>query len=177
MKKNPTIFLCGLLLASCVVPNTAGWPDSIPQQQLFINAYNADKENQNRQLQTEYLQWTLSFYQGNPVYQSGWQDIQGYIIEAPASQSGEQLDDQLIRLGVAIGSEWAKHNDIRRINTRLLSLWGSTIQLAPDFTKQQQLIEVIAEDVNQLLNGSLARQDIMASRYAEILGVELFGCF
>ena len=166
-----------LFLASCIGPNLEDWPDSIPQTQVFIVAYDADEENQGRQSETEYLEWVLSFYQGNLAYQSGWQDIQGYVYEAPAPEAEQELLEQLSLLGIAIGSEWSKHNDVRQIDTRMLSLWGSTIQLAPDFDTQKQTVEVIATDIVLLLNGSLSKQDILEERYADILGLDLFGGF
>jgi hypothetical protein len=52
-----------------------------------------------------------------------------------------------------------------------------TIQLAPDFETQKQTIEVIATDIDLLLRGSLRKQDIREKRYADILGLELFGDF
>ena len=166
-----------LFLVSCIGPNLEDWPDSIPQTQVFIVAYDADEENQGRQSETEYLEWVLSFYQGNLAYQSGWQDIQGYVYEAPAREAEQALLEQLSLLGIAIGSEWSKHNDVRQIDTRMLSLWGSTIQLAPDFDTQKQTVEVIAIDIDLLLSGSLSKQDILEERYADILGLELFGDF
>ena len=166
-----------LFLASCIGPNLEDWPDSIPQTQVFIVAYDADEENQGRQSETEYLEWVLSFYQGNLAYQSGWQDIQGYVYEAPAPEAEQELLEQLSLLGIAIGSEWSKHNDVRQIDTRMLSLWGSTIQLAPDFDTQKQTVEVIATDIVLLLIGSLSKQDILEERYADILGLDLFGGF
>lgn len=166
-----------LFLASCIGPNLEDWPDSIPQTQVFIVAYDADEENQGRQSETEYLEWVLSFYQGNLAYQSGWQDIQGYVYAAPAPEAEQELLEQLSLLGIAIGSEWSKHNDVRQIDTRMLSLWGSTIQLAPDFDTQKQTVEVIAIDIDLLLSGSLSKQDILEERYADILGLELFGDF
>ncbi len=166
-----------LFLASCIGPNLENWPDTIPQKQIFIITYDADEENQDRQSKTEYLEWVLSFYQGNLAYQSGWQDIQGYVYEAPAPEAEQELLEQLNLLGIAIGSEWSKHNDVRQIDTRMLSLWGSTIQLAADFDKQKQTVEVIAIDIDLLLNGSLSKQEIVEERYAGILGLELFGDF
>ncbi len=176
-QKPATVLFCALLLASCITSNLANWPDSIPGQRVFIDAYSADEENQHRQSQTEYLQWVLNFYQGNLAYQSGWGAIQAFVFEAPTAEPGTRMNDQLSRLGIAIGSEWAKDNDIRLIDSRMLSLWGSTIQLAPNHEKQQQSIEVIAVDVSQLLQGNLRKEDVQESRYAEILGLELFGDF
>jgi len=166
-----------LFLVSCVGPNLEDWPDTIPQTEVFKVAYDADAENQLRQSEAEYLGWVLSFYQGNLAYQSGWQDIQGYVYEAPAPEAAQELLDQLSLLGIAIGREWSKHNDIRQIDTRMLSLWGSTIQLAPDFDTQKQTIEVITTDIDLLLSGNLRKQDILEERYVDILGLELFGDF
>lgn len=166
-----------LFLASCIGPNLEDWPDTIPQTEVFKVAYDADAENQDRQSEAEYLRWVLSFYQGNLAYQTGWQDIQGYVYETPVSEDARELLDQLSRLGIAIGSEWSKHNDIRQIDTRMLSLWGSTIQLAPDFETQKQTVEAIAADIDLLLNGSLGKQEILEERYADILGFEMFGGF
>jgi len=176
-RKPLFIVAISLFLASCIGPNLEDWPDSIPQTQVFKVAYQADEENQSRQSETEYLEWVLSFYQGNIAYQSGWQDIQDYVFEAPAPEAAQELQGQLSQLGIAIGSEWSKHNDIRRIDTRMLSLWGSTIQLAPDFDTQKQTVELIARDIDLLLSGSLKKQDILEERYADILGLELFGDF
>lgn len=176
-RKPLRIFAVCLLLASCVGSNLDDWPESIPQTQVFKQAYAADEENQSRQSEAEYLGWVLSFYQGNLAYQSGWQDIQGYVYEAPAPEAAEELRIRLRELGRAIGSEWSKHNDIRRIDTRMLSLWGSTIQLAPDFETQKQTVDVIAADIELLLAGSLGKQDILEERYVDILGLELFGDF
>jgi hypothetical protein len=176
--RNPSFIaaVC-LFLASCIGPNLEDWPDSIPQTQVFIVAYDADEENQCRQSETEYLEWVLSFYQGNLAYQSGWEDIQSYVYEAPAPKAEQELLEQLSLLGIALGSEWSKHNDFRQIDTRMLSLWGSTIQLAPDFDTQKQTVELIATDVDLLLSGSLRKQDILEERYADILGLEFFGDF
>lgn len=164
-------------LASCVTPDIGNWPESVPPQEVFIAAYAEDEQNQYLQSQTEYLEWTLSFYQGNLAYQSGWQDIRSYVFEAPSEQERAQLLAQLRELGVAIGSEWAKHNDLRLIDSRMLSLWGSTIQLAPDFESQQETVEVIAQDVDRILEGKLPREEIHERRYSSILGLELFEGF
>jgi hypothetical protein len=173
----PLMLLAVLSLASCITPKLRNWPDSIPAQQVFIQVYAEDDENQKRQSKTEYLQWTLSFYQGNMAYQSGWQDIEDYVIDAPTENHRAELLSQLRDLGMVIGSEWARHNDIRRIDTRMLSLWGSTIQLAPDYATQQQSIKIIASDVRQLVSGALLKEDIFETRYDKLLGLEPFGGF
>lgn len=176
-KRNVFLLLCLLALASCMTPDLASWPETIPAQQVFAVIYADDRENQKRQSQTEYLEWVLSFYQGNLAYQSGWLDIADYLIEAPDEAQDMNLMAQLQSLGVAIGSEWSKHNDVRLIDTRMLSLWGSTIQLASDYQQQRQSIEAIVEDVERILSGDLAEEEILDTRYDHILGLDDFGTF
>lgn len=166
-----------LVLASCITPNIGDWPESVPPREVFIEAYLEDADNSELQSQTEYLEWTLSFYQGNLVYQSGWQDIRGNIFEAPNPQQRAELLAEIRDLGIAIGSEWAKHNDVRLIDSRMLSLWGSTIQLAADFQQQRETVELIVADVELLLGGELDNEEIHEQRYAAMLGIELFEGF
>jgi hypothetical protein len=166
-----------LLFTSCVGFDIKNWPVSIPQPEIFSEIYFIDKENQHRQSEEEYLGWVLRFYQGNLTYQSGWIDIQGYIYEASDPVQNELLLDNLSVLGTVIGSEWAKHNDVRLIDTRMLSLWGTSIQLAADFTEQKEIVELIAEDVDLLLTGLLGQSDIFEARYFDILGLEPFADF
>lgn len=176
MEKVFISLLC-LLLFSCVNRNLADWPSSIPQRQLFVEAYAADLGNQQRQSQQEYLQWIMSFYQGNLVYQSGWLDIEMIVLAAVDSEARDQLDLRLQDLGAAIASEWAKHNEIRLIDSRMLGLWGSVLQLVTNFEQQKRSIEIISEDVDALLSGSLRDSDIQEPRYERLLQIELFGGF
>lgn len=166
-----------LILASCVGPNISNWPDTIPRQQFFVEAYLADADNQQLQSRTEYLEWAMSFYQGNLAYQSGWLDIESVVLNGAASGDASKLTAQLKQLGANIGVEWAKHNRLRLIDSRMLALWGSALQLAENPEQQKQSIELIVEDVSGLLNGNLNKNDIVESRYAELLQLDTFGGF
>jgi thymidylate synthase len=165
-----------MLLASCIGPNIEDWPDSIPEQQYFIQAYQADEANSEKQSRTEYLEWALSFYQGNLAYQSGWLDVEQVVL-ASAEGEVEKLGFQLGELGAVIGAEWAKHNDVRRIDTRMLALWGSTLQQVESFDMQLKSIEMISNDISEILAGDLAKDQIAEERYADELGLEVFGGF
>jgi hypothetical protein len=175
-KKLLLAWLC-LLLASCVGPNISNWPDTVPRQEFFVDAYLADEDNQQLQSRSEYLEWTLSFYQGNLAYHSGWLDVESVVLNAATPREAEQLDAELNALGAAIGVEWAKHNQVRLIDSRVLALWGSVLQLAVDFEQQKHSIEVISNDVDALLSGNLIKDDIKEARYAELLQLDLFGDF
>lgn len=168
---------CCLALSSCISSNIADWPDTIPRQQVFVDAYLADSNNQQLQSRNEYLAWTLSFYQGNLAYQSGWLDVESAVLTAAGEQEADQLSSQLRGLGAAIGMEWAKHNRLRLIDSRMLALWGSILQTAGNFDQQMRSIEAISGDVDALLEGSLLKNDVVNSRYEEILQIDLFDDF
>lgn len=167
----------GLALVSCVGPNISNWPESIPQQQFFVDAYLADEANQRLQSRSEYLEWTLSFYQGNLAYQSGWLDIESVVLNIAADRDAGRMAAQLNDLGAAIGVEWAKHNRVRLIDSRMLALWGSALQLADNSEQQKRSIELISRDVNGLLSGGLSKSDIVETRYVEMLQLDFFGGF
>lgn len=169
-------WLC-LLLAACAGSSISNWPDTIPRQQLFIDAYLADEANQRLQSRSEYLEWTLSFYQGNLVYQTGWLDIESAVLNTAIAGDAAELSAQLNELGAVIGVEWAKHNRVRLIDSRMLALWGSALQLAENSEQRKLSIDLISSDVDELLNGRLNKSEIVESRYADRLGLEIFGGF
>jgi hypothetical protein len=166
-----------MFLASCITPGNPTWLDEIPPQSLFVRAYQADPQNQQLQSQQEYLDWILGFYQGTLLYPTGWLDIESALLDRTAPDTLDSLDSRLEQLGFAIGSELAKENDVRLIDNRMLALWGSTLQLAYGAGAQQQAIELIGSDIDKILSGTLAKEDIVESRYADSLGLEVFGGF
>ena len=145
------IILPGLLsvsLMSCLSPQLAQWPDSIPPMQTFVQVYEEDSQNQRLQSRQEYLEWVLVFYRGNLVYPTGWLDLHSYIHAAATPAQTSLLDKQFAVLGAAIAAEWSRDNSLRRIDNRMLSLWGSVVQSAPTPERQQLSVTVIQEDVN-----------------------------
>lgn len=175
--KTVSYFFAALLLASCITPSIRNWPDEVPRQSLFVRAYRADAENQALQTEQAYLEWILGFYQGTLIYPTGWLDIEEMLLESTEPESREQLDRRLEQLGITIGAEWAKENEARLIDNRMLALWGSTLQLMQSTDERIEAIELMAEDINQLFAGSLRKRDIVEARYAERLGFEVFGDF
>ncbi|MDA1370624.1 MAG: hypothetical protein O2971_07670 [Proteobacteria bacterium] len=166
-----------LAFFACRSTNFEQWPVEIPDRNLFIAAYSEDSENQSRQSRRLYLQWVLSFYQGSLIYPSGWIDVQATVLANTLPPEREQLEQRLENLGGSIAAEWAKHNDLRVIDSRLLSLWESILQLAPEPEDRLRSIEVISEDIDDLLSGELRSADVHNARYEQKLGLELFSGF
>jgi len=175
--KTVSQFAIALLLASCITPSIRNWPEEVPRQSLFLRAYRADTANQTLQTEQAYLEWILGFYQGTLIYPTGWLDVEEVLLESTEPESRAQLDERLEQLGITIGAEWAKENEARLIDNRMLALWGSTLQLMQGTEERIEAIEVVSEDIDQLFAGSLRKRDIVEARYAEKLGFEVFGDF
>lgn len=177
MKTSLAVLLPSLLLTACITPSIRDWPDEVPRQALFESAYRADEVNQQFQTRQEYLEWILGFYQGTVIYPTGWLDVEAQLLDRTPPQRQQQLDERLEELGIVIGAEWAKENDARLIDNRMLALWGSTLQLMEDAEGRLEAIEMVARDIDLLLEGDLQKEDITETRYADRLGFEVFGGF
>ena len=166
-----------LAFLACRSTDFEQWPVDIADRNLFIAAYALDSENQSHQSRREYLQWVLSFYQGSLVYPNGWIDVQAAVLADTLPPERVQLQRRLEDLGGIIAAEWAKHNDLRVIDSRMLSLWGSILQLVPGTEDRLRSIEVISADIDDLLSGDLRAGDVQNGRYEQKLGLELFNGF
>ena len=125
----------------------------------------------------DYLDWVVSFYEGTLIAPVGWLDLQSIVLEIAEPESRPELDKRLTDLGRLISGEWAKENNKRVIDSRLLSLWGSVMQLSDDPQVQAQAILLIEKDVNALLNRQLIPEAITDERYEGVLGIDLFDEF
>lgn len=166
-----------VLLASCAVDTASDWPQSLPPRHLFVAAYEADADNQLRQTRQEYLDWIVTFYQGSMLYRTGWENVEGLVLAQSEQGQRAQIIRELRQMGIAVGSEWAKDNEVRLIDNRLLSLWGYLLQLAEDGETQVHYMAVIGEDIDALLRRQLEPTMIAESRYEELLEIQLFEGF
>jgi len=164
-------------LASCITPNTREWPDDVPQISFFVNAYRADMANQALQSEQGYLEWILGFYQGTVIYPTGWLDVERQLLISTGTEQKAVLASRLRDLGIRIGAEWAKDNEVRMIDNRMLALWGSCLQLMQGTDARLAAIDLVSQDIEALFEGALQKTDIVEARYAERLGFEVFGNF
>jgi len=164
-------------LAACASLRARNWPTDIPPQDVFVETYLEDERNRTLQPRDAYLGWVVSFYQGTVVYPRGWLDIEQQLLERIPEENRDPLDEKLEELGIAIGAEWAKLNDDRVIDNRMLALWGSIMQLAQVDRKEIDAVELISADVQRLHAGQLRKRDVVESRYTDRLGLESFGDF
>lgn len=80
------------------------------------------------QLSEEEKEWFTTFQEGT-FYIQGWKEITSDILEKITRKNEkEKLRRTLDNLGIRIGCEWSKRNDIRKINTDMLEQWGDMLQ-------------------------------------------------
>ena len=169
--------LAPLFLTACFSLQVEDWPDNIPPSRHFVRAWQDDTINQQVQPMDEYLYWVRSFYVGTVVYPRGWLDIKNELLTLTNNDEKSSLAAEVDALGITIGAEWAKLNEGRLIDNRMLALWGSVLQLSLAENNELQAVDVISRDVERLLAGEIEKEDVVEPRYATALGYELFDDF
>ncbi|MEX1196251.1 MAG: hypothetical protein WEB57_00105 [Pseudohongiellaceae bacterium] len=161
----PTLIL--LLLGACATTVTPeNWPDSAPPYEHFVDTYRSDEANQAHQAEDDYLTWVRRFYEGRPGI-LGWNDITESVVQDMDRAQRSAVDDLGNRLGRRIAAEWAKANEVRRIDTAMLSLWGSIMVTAESPETRLEAMRAIDRDARALLDGELRSRQITEERYAE----------
>ncbi len=95
------------------------------------------------QLSPEEKKWFAKFQEGT-FYAQGWQEITADILEKTPAELIEKQRAALDALGIKIGCEWSKDNDIRKIDNAMLKQWGALLQ---DTAGQHpdQIVDVLGE--------------------------------
>lgn len=181
MRKCLLMLFCCSLLVSCAMvrrdQSLPYWPEALPPLEYFQCLYAASPLEQSYQTESEYLHWILNFYQGSLLYPTGWLDVEAVILGALEPQDRPSQQILLRDLGARIAAEWARHNDIRLIDNRLLSEWGSMLQLAPNATELRRYIEAISADIQLILARELDPAEVNPRWYEEKLQIQLFDDF
>ncbi len=81
------------------------------------------------QLSKEDLKWYQKFNEGI-LFFDGWKDITETVLEKYTLEDQEDVLKFMQHLGIRIGAEWSKDNDIRMISTDMLRAWGKEIRTA-----------------------------------------------
>ncbi|MCI5138570.1 MAG: hypothetical protein D3922_09190 [Candidatus Electrothrix sp. AR1] len=99
------------------------------------------------QLSEDEKEWFSTFQEGT-FYVQGWKEITSEILKKIQQKSKkDELQRSLNYLGILIGCEWSKSNDIRRINTDMLEQWGSELQKTAE--KKPDELPVVIADIRQ----------------------------
>ena len=99
------------------------------------------------QLSEEEKEWFSTFQEGT-FYVQGWKEITTEILEKiPQENKKAELRRSLNNLGIRIGCEWSKKNDVRKIDTDMLAEWGSELQKAAE--KNPDDLPIVIADIQQ----------------------------
>ncbi len=74
-------------------------------------------------------EWFRKFYKGT-LFVKGWKHHMKEILQKTPPDDKEQIRKLLENLGKKIGSEWAKDNKIRKVNSAMLQRWGNDLDRA-----------------------------------------------
>ncbi len=104
-------------------------------------------------LSPEEKEWFAKFQEGT-FYAQGWKGITADILAKTPEELLEEQQLALEALGIMIGCEWSKDNDIRKIDNDMLKQWGNQLkQTVIDNPHQvSQVIAEIDQRVAMLLN-------------------------
>ena len=75
------------------------------------------------------------------------------------------IGNRLYELGRIISVEWAKHNDVRLIDTRNAAIWRDALQESLSKNDLDNYLERVEADIAAMLAGTLTRSDIEFERY------------
>lgn len=158
--------LLGLLfVGGCAVRETqVPWPPELPPRTWFVQQWRQDDANRELQSQADYLLWVTRFYQGFNVA-PGWLSMMQRVEARIPPEHWAQVRPVLQELGRSIGSEWAKDNAVRRIDTRTAATWRDALQEALSQHDLDAFLVRLQQDVSALLAGELDARLIRFERY------------
>lgn len=166
MRKNRFIVLLSLcLLQACSLLSTdLDWPENAYPREYFEAAFQADAAAQQYQTLDEYLLWITRFYYGNSLT-PGWLGLSEQLLERLEEPQRSEVSERLYQLGGRIGSEWAKDNEVRLLNTRNAAVWRDALRESADRGDINEYITQVENDVTAIMAGSLSHEDIYFERY------------
>lgn len=103
-------------------------------------------------LSAEERKWYNKFQKGSMFF-DGWQDISNDVVAQVPEQKKVETRVTMQGLGVRIGCEWSKDNEIRKISTDMLKEWGKELRkaVASSSTHVASVIHSIEYQVDHLL--------------------------
>lgn len=170
------VMLCmAALISGCQsLGDAASWPEDVPPRAQFLSVYHADTENQQEQTHQQYLNWIVRFYQGWDLMSTGWNDLTPAVLMGMSGETLAAAQSESHQLGVAISSEWAKDNSVRKIDTAMLSLWGSVMLAIEEPPERLLALRQIGDDVDAIMRGELVAEEISDERYMRLLDLPEF---
>ncbi|MCB1310160.1 MAG: hypothetical protein KDK30_18375 [Leptospiraceae bacterium] len=100
---------------------------------------------------SEIDRWIKIFHSGR-IGTKGWDKRQKQLL-ALIDDHRTEVERKLIQLGAVIGPEWARANDVRRINNKDLLRWGTEMRSAARVSGKELLdrLDKIESEVKRKL--------------------------
>ena len=104
-------------------------------------------------LSDEEKQWFKTFYEGN-LLADGWHEITAYLLSRTPEEERAAQRVALDNLGRKIVLEWARPNDVRKVDTDMLRDWGGVLKKTARENPEQlaRVIAVIDQEVEAALD-------------------------
>ncbi len=153
---------------SVTTPAQDEWPRGAPPRAHYARLYEGDEANQRVQTKAEYYRWIVRFYEGWPMFPTGWRDTETQLLEGVDEEHYAIITAKLSYLGHLISGEWAKDNGVRRIHSSTLMVWGALLRDAHEDAGKERAIDHVTEDVLGLLSGTLSADAIDRERYQNL---------
>jgi len=93
----------------------------------FKTKYKEDSDNQKKQSWDEYWNWIKRFYKGT-FLTSGWFEERNNLLKNLNENVQTKIKNRLDELGKSIAAEWAKDNNIRKIDTTNVKIWAKKLR-------------------------------------------------
>ncbi len=104
------------------------------------------------ELDEEAREWFGKFQEGGMLF-DGWKEISNDVIQQVPDEKKIKTKVTMLALGIRIGCEWSKENDVRKISTTMLKKWGKQLRKTVADTPVQipTVIKSIEDEVDALL--------------------------
>lgn len=100
----------------------------------------------------EEKKWYKKFQKGLMLF-DGWEQISQDILSGSPEEERDKLEPLLDTLGVRIGTEWSKANEVRKIDTDMLKKWGKRLKKAKKKGSEilSSEVQTIHKEVEEIL--------------------------
>ena len=165
MRRQLLLALLVSLISACAMfrPEPS-WPAGAYPRSYFVAAFEEDEMAQEYQTLDNYLLWITRFYNGYSIA-PGWLNLTEQVLARLEEPQRSEVEERLYHLGGRIGSEWAKDNEVRLLDTGNAATWRDALIEALNQNDLDDYMDRVEEDVERLLAGELDSDDIYFERY------------
>ncbi len=165
ISRTSIVFVFLLALSACATDfEILEWPEGGYPRNYFEAVFQEDDLARQYQSEDDYLLWVTRFYNGYSLA-PGWLNLTEQVKDRLDEPYRSEVSAKLYHLGGRIGSEWAKDNGVRVLDTRNSAVWRDALIEALSQNDLDNYIIRVEEDIGSLFTGDLNKEDITFERY------------